>query len=356
MMMNRRFILIFLICLLFSCQKEEEEIKPFYTNKILKGITWEVYGKETGLHSDFIVCLTSDEFGNIWVGTFSSGIAKYDGASWTAFHTSNSGLPNDSIYDITCDKYNDVWIGTKNGLANYNGDEWTVYKDDDLPGISNLIRSLSVDMDNNKWIAYGHHDEGGLIKFDDNTWTLFTPENSLLQSRTIHKILVDEGNRIWLGTGNGLVRINRGFWKVFNKDNSILPYHQIWNVCTDYNGSIWIGLNAMYFMNSTYYHGSLLRYDGKFWHEYKPIKSGKTSNRVLGITTDNFRNIWVATGEENIYNYEISMFNGQEWFVLSDIDPTFPHPFVLDIILDKNNILWVGGIGVGLIKIEMEFE
>jgi len=349
-----------MVYLLFSCEKDESEPKPFYTNKILKGITWEVYGKETGLHSDFITCLASDEFGNKWVGTFSSGIAKYDGASWTSFRTTNSGLPNDSIYVITLDKDNAVWIGTKNGLANFNGDEWKVYKDDDLPGISNLVRSLSVDMDNNKWIGYGHHDEGGLIKFDDNTWTLFTPENSLLPDRMINKICVDENNTIWLGTDNGLVRINNGSWRIFNIENiiTILPYqyHQIWDVCTDYNDNIWIGLNAMYLYTPTIYYGSLLRYDGKFWYEHKPIESGKTSNRVLAITNDNFRNIWVATGPEDIYNYEISMFNGEEWFVLSDIDPAFPHPFVLDMILDKDNILWVGGIGVGLIKIEMEFE
>jgi len=355
-MNQKKFILLCLICFLFSCQKEGDEIKSFNTNKILKGITWEVYGEETGLPSDFIVCLASDEFGNIWVGTFSSGITKYDGVSWTTFRTSNSGLPNDSIYDIALDKDNAVWIGTKNGLANYNGDEWKVYKDDDFPGISNLVRSLSVDMDNNKWIGYGHHDEGGLIKFDDNTWTLFTPENSLLPSRTINKICVDENNTIWLGTDNGLVKINSGSWRIFNTDNTILPYYQIWDVCTDYNGNIWIGSNAMYLYDPAYYHGSLLRCDGKSWHEYKPNESGKTSNRVNAIITDNYRNIWVATGEEDIYTYEISLFNGEEWIVLSDIDPTFPHTFVLDMILDKYNILWVGGIGVGLIKIEMEFE
>lgn len=358
MMMNKRFILIFLICLLFSCQKEEEEIKPFYTNKILKGITWEVYGKETGLHSDFIVCLASDEFRNIWIGTYSNGIAKFDGLVWEIFNTSNSGLPNDSIEEITFDRNEILWIATKySGLAKFNGSEWVIYKDADFPGLNNKIRSIAVDMDNVKWIAYGHFEEGGLVKFDDTNWTLFTPENSVLPSCMIDQIHVDKDNRIWAGTHGGLVSIQNGQWTVFNKDNTIMPYNWIWDISSDSQGNIWFGSNAMLY--SEYFAGTLLRFDGKYWYENKPSESGKTTNRVHSIVTDNWGNIWVATGDltlEQSFGYQISMFNGQEWFVLSDLDPTFPNTFVLDMVVDQDNILWIGGISVGLIKIEMEFE
>ena len=142
-----------MVYLLFSCEKDESEPKPFYTNKILKGITWEVYGKETGLHDDFITCITIDKQN------------KFDGLGWEIFNTSNSGLPNDSIEEITFDRNGILWIATKkSGLVKFNGSEWVIYKDADFPGLNNKIRSIAVDMDNVKWIAYGHFEEGGLTR------------------------------------------------------------------------------------------------------------------------------------------------------------------------------------------------
>jgi len=325
-----RLILVLMVFCLLSCEKDDSGPNPFYTNKILKGFTWEVFGKETGLLDDFITCITIDELNNKWIGTYSNGIAKFDGIEWEIFNTSNSGLPNDSIEEITFDSNGILWIGTKrSGVVKFNEDEWIVYKDDDLPGISNLVRSLSVDMDNNKWIAYGHNDEGGLIKFDDTNWTLFTIENSLLPSKIIDQIHIDIDNRIWVGTHSGLVCIQNGKWTVFNKDNTIMPYNWIWDISSDSYGNIWFGSNAILYRE--YFAGTLLRFDGKYWYENKPSESGKTTNRANSIVTDNWSNIWVATVDltlEQSFGYQISMFND----------------------------LWIGGISVGLIKIEMEFE
>lgn len=348
-----------MVYLLFSCEKDESEPKPFYTNKILKGITCEVYGKETGLHDDFITCITIDKQNNKWIGTYSNGIAKFDGLGWEIFNTSNSGLANDSIEEITFDRNGILWIATKkSGLVKFNGSEWVIYKDADFPGLNNKIRSIAVGMDNVKWIAYGHFEEGGLVKFDDTNWTLFTPENSVLPSSIIDQIHVDKDNRIWACTHGGLVSIQNGQWTVFNKDNTIMPYNWIWDISSDSHGNIWVGSNAL--LSSKDDAGTLLRFDGKYWYENKPSESGKSSNSVNSIVTDNWGNIWVATGVGSTYEQsfgdQISMFNGQKWFVLSDLDPTFPNTFVLDMIVDQENVLWIGGISVGLIKIEMEYE
>jgi len=353
-MITEKFILVCLVCLMVSCEKDEP--KPFCTNKILKGITWEIFGKETGLHDDFIKCLACDDVGNIWVGTNSNGISRFNETGWKKFCTSNSGLPNDSILDIKFDRMGVMWIGTKNGLAKFDGDLWVVFKDEDLPGRSNLVRRISIDINNVKWIAYGHFDEGGLIKLNQSKWTLFTPENSSLPGRIIDEIYVDNNNRIWLGTHQGLVRISNGNWTIFSKDNSNMPYNQIWDISGDYQGNIWVGSNAFFWLEENYLHGTLLRYDGINWHEHKPSETGKSSNRVNAITTDNFGNIWVATASEQNFNYNILMFNGQEWFVLSDLDQFFPNPFTIDMVVDNNNILWVGAAGLGLIKIDMIFE
>ena len=52
-----------------------------------------------------------DEYGDLWVGT-SSGLAKFDGASWTVFNEENSGLPYDAVHELIFDKDGVLWVGT----------------------------------------------------------------------------------------------------------------------------------------------------------------------------------------------------------------------------------------------------
>ena len=91
---------------------------------------WIVYDTEnSGLPDNYLTpALAIDPQGNIWIGTRSRGLAKFDGENWTVYDTSSSGLPHDEIIDLAIDAQRNIWIGTRGGgLAKFDGEAWTVY-------------------------------------------------------------------------------------------------------------------------------------------------------------------------------------------------------------------------------------
>jgi len=81
---------------------------------------WIVYNLDnSGLPSSVVLCLAFDAPGNIWIGTYYGGLAKFDGENWTVYNTDNSGLPHDLVYSPAIDEQGNKWIGTKRGLAVY---------------------------------------------------------------------------------------------------------------------------------------------------------------------------------------------------------------------------------------------
>ena len=101
------------------------------------------------------------------MGTYSGGLASFDGTTWKVYKTSNSDIPDNVVYAMAVDKQNNLWIGTLLGLAKFDGSEWTKY---DLmnSGQPYTVSSIVIDGNNNKWLATGRglavYNETGLKK------------------------------------------------------------------------------------------------------------------------------------------------------------------------------------------------
>ncbi|MCE5305802.1 T9SS type A sorting domain-containing protein, partial [bacterium] len=61
-----------------------------------------------------------DGSGNKWIGTYSDGLAKFDGTNWTVYNSDNSDLPGNRVFSITIDGNSTKWIGTYTGVAAFN--------------------------------------------------------------------------------------------------------------------------------------------------------------------------------------------------------------------------------------------
>jgi ligand-binding sensor domain-containing protein len=359
--MNKHYLqILFLLIILTGCKKEQEA--PQETHPISR-ISWTTYDKNnSGLQDNFIVSVEIDKSDNIWIGTFSNGIAKFDQSKWYVYNTQNSGLSNDSIWDMAFDNQNVLWIATKNGLTKFDGTNWTIYNRENANLPVKFISAVAVDMDNIIWLGCGSSEEGGLMKYDGTNWELFTPENSSLPCRIISKIYVDKSNNKWIATWpyqskGGVVKIEGDNWTVFNMDNTIIPYNMADDITEDPDGNIWVAITALFYDEYGVFEGSLLRYDGNNWKEFKPHDYiPKLTNRITCLKADMNNNIWITTMPESMepQKYEIAMFNGTEWYVISDIDSTFPHDYVEDMEFDKNNNLWIGHTGLGLTKLMLK--
>jgi hypothetical protein len=123
--------------------------------------------------------LSIDGLGNLWIGTSSEGLIKFDGTTCTSYTTSNSGLPHDMIYDLGVDSTNRVWISTANGVVNFDGANWAApITDCNSPLSNNAIIKVFVDKDNSVW--FGSRE--GLTRYGIQTSTEISKQDNLIKA------------------------------------------------------------------------------------------------------------------------------------------------------------------------------
>ncbi len=72
--------------------------------------------------------------GDVWLGLFGRGLARFTGGRFDHFHQLNSGLVNDVVYAVTMENDN-VWAATTAGASRYNTKtkEWTIFTEKNAP-------------------------------------------------------------------------------------------------------------------------------------------------------------------------------------------------------------------------------
>jgi ligand-binding sensor domain-containing protein len=72
--------------------------------------------------------------GEIWLGLFGGGVARFSAGRFDHFHQMNSGVVNDVVYGIAIENDN-VWVATTAGASRFNtvSGEWTIYTEKNAP-------------------------------------------------------------------------------------------------------------------------------------------------------------------------------------------------------------------------------
>jgi hypothetical protein len=76
---------------------------------------------EDGLANDSVSAIVEDSSGNMWFGTVSGGVSRYDGVCW-ATYTTEHGLASNSIGAILEDSSGSLWFGTSGGISEHEPD------------------------------------------------------------------------------------------------------------------------------------------------------------------------------------------------------------------------------------------
>ena len=211
--------------------------------------TWKAYYKNKNEQAKVFLALKEDAKGNIWAGTYSSGVYVLDGASGMEkmrFGSEETGkrFSVNYIFDFYNDNRGNIWLGGINSdLIRYNviTNEFKKYTGqptksiverapgkfllactygilalNENDGHTEILAQGFIAQDlnvtgNNVWAATSGD---GLIKLDLTTKKIskFTIENGL-PSNYINSIIAS-GKHFWLGTENGLCRFDPSTSKV----------------------------------------------------------------------------------------------------------------------------------------------
>ncbi|AWW33266.1 hybrid sensor histidine kinase/response regulator [Echinicola strongylocentroti] len=171
--------------------------------------------------------LLVDNNKQVWLGTV-VGLLKLNEEDNTVNFVNEIG--NRFIYDMIEDHEGNLWLGTySNGLIRYNpetGNIKTFRPDPNNPNSlpHNSIINIYEDSQNRIWIAT---EGGGFCIYNEKSddFTVFNTDNGF-PSNSIYKILEDISGHLWITCNRGLLEFNPQTteYRLFTKDNGLMPY------------------------------------------------------------------------------------------------------------------------------------
>lgn len=249
------------------------------------------YPKSEPLHKEFreLRALNSDQFGNIWIGTYKSGVYIYDTQKQTFSHLGNaSGLSHPEVLEIYRDRENNIWVGTGDGVNLWSEKDqtFTQFKQSSTRSgslVGKIVQDIHQSSDGKIWIAT----QKGLNLFDQHSLTFkHFGRQSGLPTSLIRAIEDDDLGNLWLTTNKGISMLNP-------VSNSLVNYD-------GYDGLL--GIN--YYANSLIKGGdNLLFTNSQRGIEYFSVETMDDSNRQFNIALTGFSKMGQTVSLDRPYAY-----------------------------------------------------
>ena len=260
---------------------------------------------------EYVVEIFEDSKGNLWFGTVSEGVARYNAKTLTYFSTEN-GLAGNTVASIVEDKEGNLWFGTHTGLSKYDG----------------------------------------------KTFTNFTSKEGLCNDR-VSSVFIDSKSNIWVGTWGGVCRYDGNILLTGQAGFSDFPLpipdvqvpdyqataNWVTEIIEDKQGNIWFGCRVAEKdnpdANAKTGDGGLTRYDGKTFVPFPALK-GLSKNDIYTIYEDKAGSIWIGATGIGAYRYDGSTFT---LFKETDREDLISNFGMQSMLEDSNGTLWFGFSG-----------
>ncbi len=328
---------------------------------------WKNFTVADGLPNDHIFAVKADG-PRVWIGT-EDGLALFDKRtgkmkSWTE----KDGLPWRVVTAIDVDKNTgDVWLGLfGGGLARFSGGRFDHWHQLNSGLVNDVVYGVAV-QDENVWAAT----TAGASRFNTVTgeWTIFTEKNAPMEEIWNYNVEVGKGKVYLAVWGSGMLEydIATGRWKDYldpdremeidlYRDDGIV--HVIVTAASPADDVVWV---------SSYF--GACRYDGRHWRGFYNQDSGLASDFINNAKGRSADEAWFATdkGASAITHFATNTWvtytrdargKGGKAVVMRDRDVletvelpvSIPHNFIINYSMDGNDI-WVAtakGLGWGI--------
>ena len=156
-----------------------------------------------GLPGNGISALFRGPSGTMWVGT-DAGLAAYNGEEFHTY-TASTGLSSDITMSVLETSNGDVFVGTYDSGLNILRDGAVVHIDTDDGLGSNTVTTLYEDVDGDVWVGtYG----GGLSRIRGDVVQTATSEFGLFNDN-VFQILEDDRGNLWMSCNKGIFFVNK---------------------------------------------------------------------------------------------------------------------------------------------------
>ena len=302
--------------------------------------------------NDGVNIIHEDHTGAIWIGTYDSGLKRYDPKTgkvklYQKSSAKTTGLDDNNIWSVYNTQEGMLWFGTANGnlfrvdpernripsietgstVRSFYEDpsgymlfgttkglivrhiksgtqvQYVHQPTDPSSIVADTVSAIYKDHQGNIWLGHasGKINNGHLSLFDlqTRTFTSFRHDEndpSSLSGGSIYAILEDSLNNLWVATANGVDRLDKKTGTFIHhrqdpNDLSTLSHNSITSILEGENGFLWLG---------THHAGGL---------NYFNTKTGQSKKYMLGnnisqLYRDAAGEMWAATENAGIYHYD----------------------------------------------------
>ncbi|MCI4670435.1 MAG: histidine kinase [Bacteroidia bacterium] len=357
------------------------------------------------LADNFIHTIVQDTHGQLWIGTARAGICRFD-PSTNQFHPlydleGNKVLDKTVVKSICIASDTLIWIGTHRGLfqchltAKRQLKKMKVFRhESDNP--NSIARGMIMDIvqtdPHTLWIGT-YHDGLDRISFGQDTvidhFYKGKTSSSTFQHDYLHDLQIDAKGNLWIGTAYGAYYIKKH--DLNHKEDRIqqisplefgpeVPHEASVNAFKlSPSGELWMatdhGLYQYLYQNESLEFRDLIEvwdhskganaiytftidHTGRFWlasmegvfyengqqDAFQQFKWKEADQLVRAVVEDQYGYLWVGTETEGVHVLDK---DGKAIFQLSQENGKLKGNFVTEILIDKEEKVWVGQFRAG---------
>jgi diguanylate cyclase (GGDEF)-like protein len=317
--------------------------------------TFRQYGPSDGLTNLGVNCLLQDHIGYLWVGT-DNGLFRFDGKTFVLFAHAE-GLPYVEIRNLAESPDGVLWVATQNGVARRAGRN---FEPVDV-GVKGIFLSLSFDtrgrlyLEQPTGILRGVPDANGKFQFsqvasgavgglyvhgedvwfrnDGDLWHLNADKTERvgsvagLPADRWGAVALDSLGNLWVRSATRLYELPHGQERFIDRSEGI-PQAQVIHLFADTHGRLFVSSNS-----------GLVMLDGPNGSSrtYIDAKHGLPADVVAPVLIDRDDSLWMGMRGGGL----IRRLGHGEWTSWTR-DDGLPNDSVWSVLHDRTGRLWVG--------------
>ena len=279
--------------------------------------------------------------GVIGVATRNNGFLYFNTTTKEFSRPKEINLPvNIDVRDMEIDDDNNIWLATTSGLYIITPSKETIYlKENQVNSngiIQNFIKTIYKDKNGMMWLGT---ENGGVLTWDKSYQNFLHHKNYKLSNNITNSIVAGKDATIYVATEGGVVN-------TFNKQKELSTLFKVESLDKNINHPI----RSLYFQNPNLLfvgtlNKGLIVYDVNTKKKRDDVVSEELKNyiattAIYDIKIDSKDNLYLATFGKGLVKYNLSS-KRLRVFSKSHITITY----LKTIYIDKNDNLWVAGIG-----------